>query len=69
MAKLPDHGHCENCGDPIEFGERFCSDECSNKYSNDDREEKNKEIRFYAIMAGAVVAAAVIVYAVKVFLL
>jgi len=65
MAKLPDHAHCENCGDPVAFGERFCSDACANAYAKEDRDEKNKDIRFYAIMVGAIVAVAVIVYAVK----
>ena len=38
MMKLPEHGHCENCGDPIEFGEYFCSDACSKEYESDVKE-------------------------------
>ena len=68
MAKLPDHGHCEHCGDPVAFGERFCSDTCSNDYSKEDRDARNKDIRFYGILVGIIIVAAVVVVAVKTLL-
>jgi predicted nucleic acid-binding Zn ribbon protein len=69
MAKPPEHGHCENCGDPIKFNEHFCSDACSTEYNNDIREAKRLDNRFYIIMGIVVVAVAVAAYAVKAFLL
>jgi len=68
MAKLPDHGHCENCGDPVPFGERFCSDACSDAYAKEDRDEKSKDVRFYAILAGIIVVVAVAAYAARTLL-
>jgi predicted nucleic acid-binding Zn ribbon protein len=65
MAKLPDHGHCENCGDPVPFGERFCSDACSDEHVKEEKDAKNKDIRFYGILAGIIVAVAIVAYAVR----
>ncbi|MCL2890982.1 MAG: DUF2116 family Zn-ribbon domain-containing protein [Methanomassiliicoccaceae archaeon] len=65
MAKLPEHGHCENCGDPVPFGEQFCSDDCSRRYEKEEQDAKNKDIRFYGILAGVIVAVAIVAYAVK----
>jgi predicted nucleic acid-binding Zn ribbon protein len=69
MAKLPEHGHCENCGDPIPFDEHFCSDACSNEYHKDVRDAKRLDNRFYIIMGIAIVAVAAAAYAIKTFLL
>lgn len=69
MTRLPEHGHCENCGDPVAFGEHFCSDKCSGEYSDDVREAKRLDNRFYIIMGIAIVAVAVAAYAIKTFLL
>jgi len=65
MAKLPEHGHCENCGDPVPFNEHFCSDDCSKEYAKDVREAKWLDNRFYIIMAAAIGGAAVAVFAIK----
>jgi predicted nucleic acid-binding Zn ribbon protein len=69
VARLPEHGHCENCGDPTPFGEHFCSDGCSDEYSKDVREARRLDNRFYILMGAAIVAVAVAAYAVKTFLL
>ena len=65
MAKLPEHSHCENCGDPVPFGEQFCSEDCSRKYVKEEQDAKNKDIRFYAVLAGVIVIVAIAAYAVK----
>jgi len=65
MAKLPEHSHCENCGDPIPFGEQFCSDACSHGYAKEEKDAKNKDIRFYAILVGVIVVVAIAAFAVK----
>jgi predicted nucleic acid-binding Zn ribbon protein len=65
MARLPEHGHCENCGDPTPFGEHFCSDKCSKEYTNDVREAKRLDNRFYIIMGVVIITVAVAAYAVK----
>ena len=65
MPKLPEHGHCENCGDPVPFGEYFCSDECSKEYEKDVREAKMLDTRFYVIMGAIIAGVAVAAYAVK----
>ena len=69
MAKLPEHGHCENCGDPVPFGEHFCGDDCSKEYANDVREAKRLDNRFYLLMAAGIGAAVAAAYLVKAFLL
>jgi len=65
MAKLPEHSHCENCGDPVPFGEHFCSDTCSEGYAKEERDAKNKDLRFYGILAGVIVIVAIAAYAVR----
>ncbi|MCL2142807.1 MAG: DUF2116 family Zn-ribbon domain-containing protein [Methanomassiliicoccaceae archaeon] len=69
MAALPEHGHCENCGDPVPFGEHFCSDGCSDEYAKDIREAKRLDTRFYVIMGIVIAGVAAAAYAVKILLL
>jgi predicted nucleic acid-binding Zn ribbon protein len=69
VSKLPEHGHCENCGDPTPFGEHFCSDACAGEYANDVKEAKRLDNRFYLIMVGILAGIAVAVIAVKAFIL
>ena len=69
MAKLPEHGHCENCGDPVPFNEHFCNDGCRDEYNKDVREAKRLDNRFYIIMGAVIVTVAVAAYAIKAFLL
>ena len=60
MMRLPEHGHCENCGDPVPFGEYFCSDECSEEYHKDIKEAKWLDNRFYILMGVSIIGVAVI---------
>ena len=67
--RLPEHGHCENCGDPTTLGEYFCSDECSEEYSRDVKEAKRLDNFFYIKMGLVIVAVAVVAFLVKNYLL
>ena len=69
MMKLPEHGHCENCGDPIEFGEYFCSDACSKEYESDVKEAKRLDNRFYILMGIGLVITAAAAFLVKIYIL
>ena len=48
-VRLPDHAHCENCGDPIRFGETFCSEECRTETARTEAKDKKMEYIFYAV--------------------
>ena len=69
MTSLPEHGHCENCGDPCAFGEYFCSDECSKEYAADVREAKRLDRRFFIVLGAIIVGVAVGAYLLKTFVL
>ncbi|MCL2786553.1 MAG: DUF2116 family Zn-ribbon domain-containing protein [Methanomassiliicoccaceae archaeon] len=69
MTKIPEHGHCESCGDPVEFDEYFCSDNCSEEYRKDVKEAKRLDNVTYMIMGAGIVAAAVVAFAVRIFVL
>jgi len=58
--RLPDHAHCESCGDPIPFGEKHCSDECKTSAENGRAKEKRSEYILYAAVGVMIAAAAVI---------
>jgi len=69
MPSLPEHGHCENCGDPVPFGEHFCSDACSDEYMRDVKEAKRLDNRFYILMVAGIAAVAGVAYLLKNFVL
>jgi len=69
MTKLPEHGHCENCGDPTGFGEYFCSDKCSQEYEKDVKEAKKLDNRMYILMGAGVAIAAVVAFIIKIYVL
>ena len=51
MAELlPDHDHCKNCDDPVNLGEKFCSDLCRDKYESERRKERNQNYLFFAVV-------------------
>jgi predicted nucleic acid-binding Zn ribbon protein len=64
MSGIKEHGHCENCGDPVPLGEHFCNDDCGNEYTADVKEAKKLDDRLYIIMAVVIGVAAVAAYAV-----
>ena len=69
MVRIREHGHCENCGDPVEFEGHFCSDACSEEYQKDVKEAKRLDTRFYFIMGAGVAATAIVAFAIKYFVL
>ena len=59
--RLPDHAHCENCGDPIKFGEQFCSEACMKETVKMEAKDKKLEYLFYAV-AGILAVVSIITY-------
>ncbi|MDR0778232.1 MAG: DUF2116 family Zn-ribbon domain-containing protein [Methanomassiliicoccaceae archaeon] len=66
---LPEHGHCESCGDPVAFNEHFCSDACSKEYESDIKEARSLDRRFYVLMGTGVIVAAVVASFIRFFVL
>lgn len=50
VESLPSHDHCEVCDDPIDLGERFCSDECRTANELELRKERNKNLLFMIVV-------------------
>lgn len=55
---LPLHDHCVECDDPIEVGERFCSDKCRTENEKQLRKERNKNTLFMVVVLGLFAAIA-----------
>jgi predicted nucleic acid-binding Zn ribbon protein len=55
---LPLHDHCAVCDDPIEVGERFCSDKCRLEHEKELRKERNKNTLFMVVVIGLFAAIA-----------
>ena len=60
MAYLPDHSHCRYCGNPIEYGEEFCDEDCVALYKAEESVERKKDIIFYGAIAVSLVAILVV---------
>ncbi|MBQ3686073.1 MAG: DUF2116 family Zn-ribbon domain-containing protein [Candidatus Methanomethylophilaceae archaeon] len=60
--RLPEHSHCQYCGDPIPFGEEYCNDECKRKDALEEAAAKRKDYMFYGIAIATVVAILAIGY-------
>ncbi len=56
MAGLPNHSHCQYCGDPVPFGSEYCDDDCRELYLAQKAVERKKDIISYGLMAAALVA-------------
>jgi len=63
--RLPDHGHCEECGDPVALDRRFCSEECVDLYLDGIKAQKKKDWTFYGAMIVSLVAIAIVSIAVR----
>lgn len=59
-VKLPDHAHCEYCGDPIQFGETHCSEDCKVAAQQESAKEKRLEYITYLFAGILVVAVGII---------
>ena len=51
---LPEHSHCEYCGDPVQFGEKYCNDECRQNAERDAVKSKHRDWIFYGVVAAAI---------------
>lgn len=56
MAMLPNHSHCRYCGNPVEYGEEFCDDDCRELNRAEEAMEKKKDIIFYGLIAISLLA-------------
>lgn len=54
--RLPEHSHCAFCGDPVPFGEEFCSEECRRNEEARIAKEKRGDLLFYGIAFVSIVA-------------
>lgn len=66
--QLPDHDHCKYCGDPIRYGDEFCDDYCKELFKAQEREDRNKDLRFYGLIAGSLGALFIVGILIKLFL-
>jgi predicted nucleic acid-binding Zn ribbon protein len=55
---LPPHDHCIVCDAPVDVGEKYCSEACSDKKIAELRKEK----RNYYLFIGAAAAAMIIIF-------
>ncbi len=53
--RLPEHSHCAKCGDPIPYGEFFCSEECKEGYKKDRLKSNIKDLVFYGTIGLALI--------------
>lgn len=60
MVALPNHSHCKYCGDPVPFGDDYCDDDCRELYRAEKSVERKKDIMFYGMIAGSLVAILII---------
>ena len=56
MAVLPNHSHCRYCGNPVEFGEEFCDEDCKELDKAERAVERKKDIMFYGMIVVSLVA-------------
>jgi predicted nucleic acid-binding Zn ribbon protein len=43
---LPEHDHCQICDDPIDLGQKFCSEKCQEDYRKEAKKEKFRSYLF-----------------------
>jgi predicted nucleic acid-binding Zn ribbon protein len=43
---LPEHDHCQICDDPIDLGQKFCSEKCQEDYRKEAKKEKLRSYLF-----------------------
>lgn len=52
--KLPEHSHCKFCGDPIRFGDDYCSDDCG-KFDSDRKKKEDRKINIILLAAAVII--------------
>lgn len=58
MARLPEHDHCEYCGDAVPFDRRFCTEECAGRWLRERKEERRRNVLFYGVVAASLLSIA-----------
>ena len=58
QARLPEHDHCQFCGDPVPFDQAFCSEDCY--WSEQARIKKEKKDNIMFVLLTAVSVAAIV---------
>ena len=53
--RLPEHSHCNYCGDPVPYGEEYCSEECRENHRNEDKKTRIRDIAFYVTVGLALI--------------
>ena len=67
MVSLPNHSHCNYCGDPVPFGEQYCDDDCRQLHEAEKNVERKKDIIFYGLIAASLVAILAVGTIIRVF--
>jgi predicted nucleic acid-binding Zn ribbon protein len=52
---LPEHDHCQICDDPIDLGQKFCSEKCQEDYREEVKREKLRSYLFLVAIAVVVI--------------
>lgn len=55
--KIPQHGHCQQCGKAYIGDDRFCSDECRGKGTTNIKKRKRQLLLLYAITFAVLIVA------------
>jgi predicted nucleic acid-binding Zn ribbon protein len=53
---LPEHDHCQVCDDPVDLGQRFCSQKCEDDFKKDTKKEKFRSYLFLVAIGIVVIA-------------
>ena len=67
MVSLPNHSHCNYCGDPVPFGEQYCDDDCRQLHEAEKNVERKNDIIFYGLIAASLVAILAVGTIIRVF--
>lgn len=51
VAKVPNHGHCAQCGKAVPYGERACSTECKDELEEENKKRKRMMYMTYGLLA------------------
>lgn len=53
---LPEHDHCLVCDDPVDLGQKFCSEKCADDFKVETKKEKLKSYLFLVAIGIVVIA-------------
>lgn len=59
---LPEHDHCQYCGDPVPFDQAYCSMECYNAHQEEKKKAKRKDMAIAFLAAAGVIVILVVGY-------